>query len=582
MSTLSSLRKLASLSDLATFLGFKPSALAYIIYKIPDEAKYTCFSVKKASGGEREIYSPDPRLKLLQQKLATTLNECLKEIESQNGHSTPLSHGFKKHLSTITNAKKHRKQRYVFNIDIKDFFPSINFGRVRGYFISNHHFELDAKVATVISQIACYKNTLPQGAPTSPVISNLIGHILDVRLLRIAKANNCYYTRYADDITFSTSKKKFPTSIAISDESHNWKPSDKISSIISRAGFSINSKKTRMLYCRSQQEVTGLVVNKKVNVPVDYRKSVRAMVRSLIMKGSFHIPVKIYDESIKKTIIKNNDGSIDQLHGMLSYIDHVNLVNKNGHISDPHSEINPKGKKKSSFEKDFTNFLFYKYFYAPTKPLILCEGKTDNIYLKHAIRSLHEQYPQLASTKDKKVTLQIDFFKYSRDTGGDSQKSRLLSLKGGTGDLANFIGKYKSFVDEIAAPGKIHPVIIIVDHDEGCDKIFSAMKEHLKEKVDGSKCFYHLCHNLYAVVLPKINGKKDTMIEDYFPTRTRNIQVGGKTFKPTNGPVGKKNYGKHIFANKVVAPNSKKIDFSNFKPILDRITLAIKDYKTKH
>ncbi|WP_186810103.1 reverse transcriptase domain-containing protein, partial [Halomonas halophila] len=213
---------------MAIFLGFQPSALAFIIYKIPDETKYKKFSIKKASGGEREIYSPDSRLKLLQQRLAATLNECLKEIEAQNGHSKTLSHGFKKNLSTITNAKNHRKKRYVFNIDIKDFFPSINFGRVRGYFISNYQFELDPKVATVIAQIACYENMLPQGAPTSPVISNLIGHILDIRMLRVAKANNCYYTRYADDITFSTSEKKFPESIATSDGSHNWKPSDKI------------------------------------------------------------------------------------------------------------------------------------------------------------------------------------------------------------------------------------------------------------------------------------------------------------------------------------------------------------------
>ena len=98
----------------------------------------------------------------------------------------------------------HVGSKYVLNIDLQDFFDSFNFGRVRGFFIKNRNFQLNPDVATVIAQIACYDNKLPQGSPCSPVITNLISHSLDIRLASLAKKYKCTYTRYADDITFST------------------------------------------------------------------------------------------------------------------------------------------------------------------------------------------------------------------------------------------------------------------------------------------------------------------------------------------------------------------------------------------
>ena len=97
----------------------------------------------------------------------------------------------------------------------RNFFPSINFGRVRGFFLKDKHFSLQPPVATVLAQIACFENELPQGSPCSPVISNLIGHVLDGRLARFAKTHKCTYSRYADDITFSTSRKDFPPEIGV-------------------------------------------------------------------------------------------------------------------------------------------------------------------------------------------------------------------------------------------------------------------------------------------------------------------------------------------------------------------------------
>lgn len=121
--------------------------------------------------------------------------------------------------------------------------------------MKNKNFELPVEIATMIAQLTCYEGKLPQGAPTSPIITNLVCNILDMRLLKIAKKYRVVYTRYADDMTFSTNDKKFL------ENQENFMKS--IKKEIESFGFEINDKKTRLLFCDSRQEVTGLVVNKK-------------------------------------------------------------------------------------------------------------------------------------------------------------------------------------------------------------------------------------------------------------------------------------------------------------------------------
>jgi len=170
MSRLEQLKNTSTRAEFAKLLGYKPKALSFILYKIPENEKYVEFAIPKKNGDLRVIKAPNEKLKQLQRRLTDLLNECFDEICTNNTQSKSLSHGFRKDHSIITNAKRHKNKRYVFNIDLQDFFPSINFGRVRGFFITNQHLKLDPKIATVIAQIACHDNELPQGSPCSPII----------------------------------------------------------------------------------------------------------------------------------------------------------------------------------------------------------------------------------------------------------------------------------------------------------------------------------------------------------------------------------------------------------------------------
>ena len=117
-----------------------PSALSYVLYKLPDANKYRVFEIPKKSGGMRTIKAPMDKLALIQQRLAELLSDCMQELMKENPKLYAVSHGFREGRTIISNANIHRKRRYVFNVDIADFFGSINFGRVRGYFIKDNFF----------------------------------------------------------------------------------------------------------------------------------------------------------------------------------------------------------------------------------------------------------------------------------------------------------------------------------------------------------------------------------------------------------------------------------------------------------
>lgn len=572
MSRLVTLKAAKSLSDVAKLLGFKPKAVSYILYKQPEATKYKTFQIPKRNGGQRTIKAPVDALKLLQRKLSELLQDCVDEINTAKQHKDRTAHGFKRKRSIITNARQHRHRRWVFNVDLEDFFPSINFGRVRGFLLKNRDFELHKEAATVVAQIACHENSLPQGSPCSPVISNLVAHLLDMRLVKLASEVGCTYSRYADDLTFSTNKKGFPADIAVPSAiegaaSHLWLPAEALHKVIERCGFRINAKKTHQMYRTSRQNVTGLVVNKKINVRWEYRHNVRAMVHSLVKTGTFQILGVTHKDG--QAVLEKRPGTLNELHGMLGFIDSIEVYNKT-----QTSDALPN--ERSSNEKVYREFLIYSTFYAAQAPVVICEGETDNIYLTHAFRSLAAEFPVLAEVMpDGKIRLRVRLYKYPR-----SSTARLLDLKdGGSSVLSNFIGAYKTETKDFTGPGLTEPVVIMYDNDDGAKSIRKTIKTVSNVITTGAEPFVHVVKNLYAVPTPLGANGTPSKIEDLFDASIKATMIGGKTFNPGNNFDADKHYSKKVFAHKVVRPKTDIIDFSAFRPLLANLTAAIDKHR---
>ena len=135
MSTLEKLQSAKNLTDLAKLLGFTPKGASYVLYKLPTSQKYRTFEIPKKSGGTRTINAPENSLSLLQKRLGELLYECVTEHQKCHPRFWHASHGFQKDRTIISNAEVHRRRRFVFNVDIENFFGTLNFGRVRGFFI---------------------------------------------------------------------------------------------------------------------------------------------------------------------------------------------------------------------------------------------------------------------------------------------------------------------------------------------------------------------------------------------------------------------------------------------------------------
>ncbi len=566
---LSKLQACGGRSDLARLLGFKPKSFAYVLFQVADSDKYTDFEIKKKNGGIRLISAPIPQLKLLQSRLSDCLQECMAEIEKADGvkESCAISHGFHSGRSIFTNADVHKGRRWVFNLDLEDFFPSINFGRVRGFFIKNKNFALNTDVATVMAQIACHNNSLPQGSPCSPVISNLLAHMLDMRISRIAKKARCSYTRYADDLTFSCSKKSFPEGIAQPSQTEGgiWLPSDKLRHTIFSSGYKINRAKTRMQFYWSRQDATGLVVNAKVNVPREYVKTTRAQCHQLITKGEVFQNEKLWGQKVKVPY------SPAKLQGKLSHIFNVK--------GQEYDFERLKGSPNSwpNFYRDYRTFLDFQCFGSSPKPVFLFEGKTDNIYIRCALNSLAAGYPELISDAASKELL-VRLFNYSKSTDA------VQSLAGGTGDLQLLINNYSGRLRGLTAAKMPSPVILVVDNDKGSTALFKAAgsKSDTKTKVDGSQPFYHITKNLYLVPTPTPKGLAESYIETFLPSSVLKQKLGIKEFHlPEKGFDITKHFGKVLLAEQIVQRQQKTINFDGFKPLLDNMRAAMEDYAAK-
>lgn len=276
--------------------GEEYSEVKSVIYPSP---KYRSFAIKKRDGSNRIIHEPRLAVKELQLK-------ALKYLQKRQDTVRPCVHGFVKGRSILTNAQAHceRRAEFLLNIDLKDFFPSITFFRVRGV-LQKPPFNLSFEVATVIAQLCTYQGTLPQGAPTSPYLSNLICRSLDRDLMALAKRHRCTYTRYADDMTFSFSVRNsanLPKNICSFDGGIAV-IGDELRALIASHTFTINDKKTRISSKNTRQEVTGLVINKFPNIPRRFVDEVRGALHAWGKHG-YTAAQQRWEERVSATIEK--------------------------------------------------------------------------------------------------------------------------------------------------------------------------------------------------------------------------------------------------------------------------------------
>lgn len=233
--------------------------------------RYKIFKIRKKTGGFRQITAPRKQTFLM---MLSTVNEILRSMYTPSDYAM----GFTDGRSVVSNASMHLGKNYVFNIDLKDFFPSIQQARVWKR-LQLAPFFFPIPIASLIAGLCSmketiknengtlsYKYVLPQGAPTSPVITNMICDKLDRRLAGLARRFGVNFTRYADDITFSSMHNVYQKNGPFRKE---------LERIINDQGFTMNEGKTRLQKKGGRQEVTGIIVSDKLNVARKYVQDIR-------------------------------------------------------------------------------------------------------------------------------------------------------------------------------------------------------------------------------------------------------------------------------------------------------------------
>lgn len=289
--------------------------------------RYIEFEIQKRSGGVRTITAPrnDSFRYLL-----ICVNELLKSLYTPSDYAM----GFAEGRSVVTNANCHVGQNYIFNIDLKDFFPSIDQARVWKR-LQLKPFNFSVEVANVLAgicamRVSCesdneekkYKYVLPQGSPVSPIITNMICDKLDRRLAGLAKRFGLIFSRYADDITFSSKHNVYQK---------NGDFMVELKRIITDQGFTINEAKTRLQKRGDRQEVTGIIVSDKINVTQKYIRDIRNILYIWDRYGENEAFRKFYPKYIKeKGHVKKGMPSIrNVIDGKLMYLKMIKGVDDN-------------------------------------------------------------------------------------------------------------------------------------------------------------------------------------------------------------------------------------------------------------
>lgn len=243
-------------NEIAFYLGVSKELIDELA--VYPQTYYRQFSVRKKTGGERLITAPRVFLKTIQRYIL----DCI--LTPVQVHDAAV--GFVRGRSPRHGALQHVERQFLWNIDLKDFFPSINKSQVENMFASLGY---PSAAVQVLSGLCCLDGILPQGAPTSPAIANVVFRECDMKIAAICAAQNIVYTRYADDLSFSCCTP-------VSPEFRSG-----VEALVENSGFKLNRGKTRLMGPKCRREVTGLTVNEKVSVPRKKRREIRALFHKL-------------------------------------------------------------------------------------------------------------------------------------------------------------------------------------------------------------------------------------------------------------------------------------------------------------
>lgn len=274
-----------SAMELAVAMDIPLSKLKWLTYhrNTATLCHYHRFTIPKKSGGEREISAPKADLRRAQEWIKTNILDLIPVH--------PSAYGFVSGRNTVENAKQHLNQAAVIKMDLQDFFPSITFWRVRGLFQSfGYSEEISTLFALMCTEpprkevkfdgkyyyVAIGERQLPQGACTSPSLTNILCRRLDERLKGLAESFGFIYSRYADDLTFSCGSSALHRIGALMNTARE---------IVQFEGFAVNEEKTRVLRSSRRQRVTGIVINEKPNLTRKQLRAFRALLHNVERNG---------------------------------------------------------------------------------------------------------------------------------------------------------------------------------------------------------------------------------------------------------------------------------------------------------
>lgn len=276
------LPKFTDIYEMADEIGLNPS-LIYIL-SINTNCYYTKFEIPKKDGRVRTIYKPSYSMKMVQRWI---LEKILYKFPL-----TDYSYAFRKNVSCPLkcNAQMHKENMFIFKMDLKDFFPSISRAKVYYLFIQIGYNSI---IANILTNICTLRDHIPQGAVTSPYLSNLVCRTLDKRIAGYCSRREIVYTRYADDLTFSSNDKMLLKSIY-----------NTIKKIIENEGYLLNTSKTRLQGPKNKKTITGVTVNNGfLKASKIMKKKVRAMIHRAILSGCYE--------------------DIDKIKGYIAYISSI-------------------------------------------------------------------------------------------------------------------------------------------------------------------------------------------------------------------------------------------------------------------